>query len=390
MKIPFFIFVYFVVLYASQDLTDDDLLYLKNESNCWKADSLLYESIHSLFYDKKFDSVSVLLDAIDHQCKPMRKSSDERCRYLFLILSNKFSDDSLKEPFFHSIEQDSMKFSIEPGGSIVSGDQYLHDLYTSYNSLLTKIADSLAHKLDNGSVEYMVSLYYSGKFNEFFYRIKNDSVFKNTKLKKLYDERIHQLKFDHYLHISLSLGLWIPLDNLSKFGVHPYFNMNFIGYRWWRIFADLDFEYRLFKSKELIEFRNENGDTLFTKGNSFGVGHGMIVIGLEVFRKGFHQIDISCGFGMDLFKATGNFISSDPKDIILGSPSISPAISYYYLCGRNRGIIIGPQLRFSFLSYEKDENTITNLSGNAISIRLVVGLNSHNISDPELRRMRGF
>lgn len=372
--------------YSEADFEGIESEWLREYKNCSKSQLQLYRNSPHLIQMSDFDSLRQLLDDVEHTCNRIER----RSRILYSILSNEFSDTSIDASFFDNIIQDSIQYAVKPGGVIIDGDQVWYELYTSYQSLLTTIADSLSNVLDSTSTEYLIALYYAGYFERFFRLIREKEEFENSRISQVYAQRVRKLKFDYGLHISFSGGYWIPTGKLSRIGTHPYINMNFIGIRWWRLFADADFEHRFLKSRNPIEFMNDSGDTLSSRGNNLGVGHVMAVFGIEAFRKGFHQIDVSFGVGMDLFQATGSIFSSNPEDVFLGSVSLNPSISYKFHCGPNRNVTIGPEIRYSILRYQDDKNAITNLSGNAISIRFVIGLNSHAHTDDDMRRLRAL
>jgi hypothetical protein len=170
------------------------------------------------------------------------------------------------------------------------------------------------------------------------------------------------------IHAAAYSGVWIPHGNLSHVGSHTY-----IGFQLGasgmipRVSISVSCAARLGSMSEWINVKND--DSVY-QSNSYSAAY----IGLDgsyaLARYKAHVLDIEGGLALDVQRV----LSLKRTDIntkvtqTIFSPDINVGLGYK--CWFNK-TYIGVDVKYHFLFYKNDGGT--NLSGNAITVGLVLG-----------------
>jgi hypothetical protein len=331
----------------------------------------------------RIDSINLVIKYLKDKCTQNYIQKSEII--LSSILSNSFNDSLIDSSMFiwassYQRRPDKL-FSWRFDYGVVEGNKYF---LKEIHQFMSSVYDSLSRVLDTSTTQYLLSLYYSGKYDIFYYKLRHSPAFKKSILKSLYDKKCRSELFETQQRFGFSVGYWGPIGELSILGPHPEIG-GYLGIRWWKIYGDFAGFLRFNDAKNEYKFMSK--DSLY-KTKYFSEWSLGGEFGFEVLRKYKNQFDLLFGVGSDHLTAIDPGIKAENRDI--KTIYYSPGIGYRYYLGKYKAIILNPQIRYTFLDYSSKNLNGSNLNGNILSIRLCIGISDHLVDDQELEYLRYF
>jgi hypothetical protein len=165
-------------------------------------------------------------------------------------------------------------------------------------------------------------------------------------------------------------GIWKPEDNLAIIGNHPTIGV-FIGGRGENINIDVSMQFKFLDSKNPYFVKEE--DSLYRIKHFFG-GY----IGLDgrffILNITGNEVDLIGGIAYDGWDALQQAESASGTAKGINSLNLNVGIGYRHNSS-TEGITYfwGPEIRYNFVRYDKDNIGGTDLSGNVITILFSIG-----------------
>jgi hypothetical protein len=270
---------------------------------------------------------------------------------------------------------------------------------SNYGIFITHLADSLASTTDPKSTDHLIALLIAGKFDIFYYLLRHEPAFRDSKLKKYYNKSIEKIQRPDFFDlpwfllfppvdpacIGAFVGAWLPIGGLGVTGQHPEVGFLF-GNKFWRFSGDLYVACRFLDSKfsYLIGYKDTAYSTNHFLGGQIGVD-----VGFTLVKKRNWQIDALMNGGIEGIEGLKKNDSLHIPNKGLYSLFFGPGLGCRIFLGRNREIVLNPQIWYSFLNYESSNIGGSNVNGGAISIRLVIH-NSMYREDYKLTRLHFY
>jgi hypothetical protein len=173
------------------------------------------------------------------------------------------------------------------------------------------------------------------------------------------------------IHAAAYSGAWIPHGNLSSAGSHGYIGFqvgasNMIP----KVSINISSTARLGNMPQAIKVKKD--DSVYQSTNyaaaNFGLDGAYSVIGRETGNFYIHSLDILGGIGVDVQRILSEKRQETKIKRTLFSPDINAGLGYKCWFGKT---YIGLDVKYHFLFYKNEGGT--NLSGNAITIGLILG-----------------
>jgi hypothetical protein len=375
------ILIFFSCIYAfNADLEEavescESLMYSDTARNNFSLNNVYFcDAIHRIpyFYSKgNLDSIQLFLE--EYKKKIGVNFDHPRAEIIFSIINGKWSSSQMldytndfkyyeynyKTKIFESKLDNYLEYHL------MENDP-LYPAYCKYNEFINSLADSLTHVLNPNSYQYLWALYYSKQYKLFFNDLKNNDSFSHTYLAEYYKEQCKKKKNEIVMKALFYSGLWQPNYNLNKYlGRQLDFGFG-MGLKKSRLSADLIiFSFRAGKidNKFFIYDDNDNSTKVVKSCANYYIG---LDLGFELFRTTCNELDLLLGVGVDDIETATENISS---------LNLNTGIGYKIYIDKFKVFYIGPELKYHFINYEKDKNIITDLSGNAFTIRMIFGVN---------------
>lgn len=168
---------------------------------------------------------------------------------------------------------------------------------------------------------------------------------------------------DRRLSLGILTGVWMPKGGTEligdKFQVGMYMGGRVHGWG-----ADILIGFRLGKASNPYQVVHDGAKV---STDHFLGGEILLMACRRILKAGSHETELQLGLGIDAFDAIED--EENPKTIISFGNSIG--IAHYYLIAGGSAQI-GLQLQYSFVDY--DTNGGTDLSGNTLSLNLLLGV----------------
>ena len=327
------------------------------------------------------DSIGLVLDFLKNKCSKEYISNDEII--LYSLLNHSFADSLIDSSMFvwaeYNQNNPERRHRWIISASIIEGNKVFLDEFYKFKVTLF---DSLSKTLDTNSIGYLLSLYYSEKYDLFYFKLRHRYALKNSRLKQLYDRECKEISSQQRLGVSFAY--WQPTGKLNIFGARPEVG-GYLGVRLWKIYADIFGCYRIGDSfNKFTYIKNDSSFSMrFIKSSSLG-----LELGFEAFRKYKNQIDILFGTGFEVLSLNSQETNLENKDIT--TLYYSPGIGYRYYIGKYKIVFINPQIRFVFPDNFNKDIKYPDLSGNTIILRLVIGFSDHLVDYQKQEALRYF
>jgi len=244
------------------------------------------------------------------------------------------------------------------------------------------ITDSLFSVLDTNSIEYLIVTLYRGDRATFFRRLRNDSLFSNTRLKRLYDQELYFIRRSTGVKSSGYATLAVTKDRSSTNGALPEIGW-LIGKRFARFYGDayIGIAFNGSDKNMYVDWH----DSLYHVHSTPDLNLGLD-IGYELLLKNSYHIDLLLGYlwNMKIWSIAPEKDSTASIMKISGSPC--PGIGYRWYVFEKR-IMINPQLRFWMVDFKDVFNGEKNIHYYAAGLKIIVGLSDRIREDVMLEAL---
>lgn len=314
-----------------------------------------------------------------------------RLQNLLAIEKGELTDFSLDKRFFYFAQW--FEFAINPEVGYppdwyyyyrIRSDEWEIVLSDEFDRELLDWADELLAKQQKGSLGYLVSLFYSGRIDEFYGRFQSDSAGYGS-LSTEYEKVVNKIDKIWQTSISLSVGSWMPTGNLGIVGPKPT-----IGYRvgFDNKLQRVDFGFDL-----AIDNRSRNPYDVVHDGQLQTTEHFQYYnVGAEysfaLVQSKAGQIQLFSGIGLSSAHALRTDTENDIRPKILRSLNVNTGISFRVF--NRKGSLAALQFRYNLVNFRNKGGT--DLGGDFFSVNLLVDLLKSNQRYDSKRalRLQGF
>jgi hypothetical protein len=237
-------------------------------------------------------------------------------------------------------------------GYIPPGEEF--DVFTQ------REAASLKGKCDPGTIEYMLSEFYSSKCDTILTKLQT-SAFKKTSMAIEYRSLVEKYLKIPETNVALVSGLWIPTGDLKKIGSHPELGIQG-GIKLRKMNYDVIMLFRFGNSPNNYYARRTKLSDPMELTNYFFSGQIGIDIGRDIYVRNGHEIQLTGGISIDGFEAF-----EEGPSIWSYNFSFGPGYRYYI----TNSLYIGLRTKYNIIDYTL--NNIVDFTGNPITIQLIIG-----------------
>ncbi|AEV32075.1 hypothetical protein Oweho_1068 [Owenweeksia hongkongensis DSM 17368] len=341
--------------------------------------SINSQKIISRFYTEgNLDSAEAVLEYWEQQCD----RSDEMIfgRILFDIANDRFHEDKygnlLQIMLTCKSTQDYIEtykyegLYVHPSqSSMLKANLEYHNFTGSYSTRL--LQDGTERK----KIERDILTFFSGNPESLITGLKQEQY--EGKLQENYNQMIADLTYDSGYFLTLYGGMWSPTENLSKLGNKPELGFTLGGFEG-RYGAELLLGFRFVNSPVNYSIRDKDSvyqDNHFTSVTIGVQGYYSILKNLR------NDLSLTTGVGYDEITIVPTDEGDNVDNVSTGTLNVNFGFQYrYYFDYKD---YLGVDVRYSFLDFS---NHIDNeLSGNAISLRLLYGFTSSDRKKQQLK-----
>jgi hypothetical protein len=317
------------------------------------------------YFTGKDDSIKLILDYWEQRCG----ISEETQRARTLLFLKEYKSIGKNE---HLLD-----YMLQYKAHVRSRNQtrilYPDSIGDEYDNFTTTIASEAQTNFDSMSIEYLVCEFYKNNFSPFLNALKQGQ-FSGTFLQQSFAEMRNRLEQSNSSHVALVLEYWIPFENLKTLGNHPGIGLQF-GFKFNKLSLDMAMIGRFVDSKNYYSVFDH--DSMYHT-NSYSGAYLGLDAGYTVIKKKQSEFNILGGISRDEFLVVDENKKTGQEKIHVGSLNLNAGLGYRYYYSPLRRYI-GIQGKFNVLNYNTKGGT--DLSGNAITVRLVAGINTNFYRD---------
>ena len=255
--------------------------------------------------------------------------------------------------------------------------EYIKTAFDDYYAFLRQYAGERLETPGLKPVEKWL-LFFLSNPDDRLYKALDQPEYNGTALQRAWRKNVKKQHIITGGNWGLTAGVWMPQGNAAMLGVHP--NVGFvIGGRFDKVMVDFEAAIKFLRTKEhyVVIADGVPHSTNYFFGGSIGIGGGY-----ELWRRKTNEFDLLGGIAWDGFDAlpgsgnSNNNNNNDPSKT-LGSFNMNAGLGYKFFFhnpddpGKKPCSYLGLQARYNFVNYLNEGGT--NLSGNAITVGLIVG-----------------
>ena len=361
---------------------------IRSKVDCEDISYTALSLIPEFYYKNQKDSIIHFIRYWEEKCGESHFSKE--IRVLYEIDREVFDEKEIDLQFFqHLLDQvdyiDYMVFldSNSQVVNILSGAEKSEYYQISEFHLFTSLwAQEILDKHDFTacSDKRDILLAYAGRVDEFFESVGNNAC--ETILNGFYISEVSRLKSLGEGEFGVLTGIWKPFNNAAALGVHPSLGFYF-GHQKGKVLFDITMLMRFVKSPSSYTVVYE--DSLISTRHFFG-GYIGLDVGYELLRTPFTRVYLLGGIGYDGFEALESDpgVDDDPSRSI-GSLNLNTGLGGKWFLNDSMGYL-GLELRYNFVNYNNPGGT--DFTGNALSVRLLVGILGNYTKQTGLRSLR--
>ncbi len=349
---------------------DDSMGELLSEKKYYRCVDYNYNAtllIPRLHREGKVDSIYMILDYIDRECESTPRT--RRTRLLLKIEENEFTEDLYDSTVLNDIiyYKRTMAWIDLHGYEDTWYSDNDADAEPAFEEFFLDLAKGMYDKYPPGTLEHLWSGFYKGDFSYFFRDLKT-AAYAGTDLQNYYLSFLRNLE-DNYknrgTHYAGLAGFWRPLGANRILGDKPELG-GIYGQMWGRWQWDLAVAFRFMNAEEEYVYREEG--ILDTTDYFFGMYAG-VDIGYDLYTSGNHRFEVVGGVAYDGFQVRASESDYDSHNI--SSLNLNFGVRYKLFLSRYHDWYVGLHGRYNVIKYGTGGGS--DLSGNAISVQLVVG-----------------
>lgn len=361
-----------------------DLGHLMTE-NLLNCQDIAYNSLRLIpeYYDRgEVDSAYMVLDYWEMACGIPEQAA--RTRIVFSLLEgdrNYQNDPELLDKLlsYYASDESPYMYIYMPGPGYYTVP-LPEERLLGYEIF---IKQALRRKEKEGKwnrIDEFVAQYYSGNKDPLF-RALNNNELEGTVLQNRYHQKVDDAMSLADLDMEMYAGAMIYDGNASALGVKPQIGFK-IGGKKKGFLYHLLIDVRFLKSANTYQVYDQ--DSLFTTDKYFGYYMGLEG-GYEFLKTDKHGLNLVAGIGYEGFTAVNMDADEDLDAVEVGSLNLHLGGGYRYYYTQT-GSYIGLAAQYSFLDYNTHGGT--DLSGNALSIRLSWGFSGNFVRTRQLEALR--
>lgn len=260
------------------------------------------------------------------------------------------------------------------------------ELVFAYNTFTRELANQIAKErgidLEGPlcSSTAMILQLYGGHSDRFTATLKDPSC--NALLSYFYRAQRRSIERKLIADAAFSVGIWTPFGKASLLGNHTFLGMH-IGWGRKKMFYDVAIDLRLGNSPNPYEVIYQDA---LTSTNHYLGGFVGLNLGYELKKLGHSKLYALGGAGWDWFDC----IIGDPKQDLpyksIGSLNLNTGIGYRIFSRDNA--YVGLECRYNFINYKNTGGT--DLSGNTMTTRLLIGIFKNDKRTRELAQLKNI
>ena len=257
------------------------------------------------------------------------------------------------------------KIYIEPH----HGDYYVAN-YAQYYDFLNSIALSLNSRKDLSKIErFLVDYFIQPNPSKLDVLLSDE--YNGTVLQAAYKMHKDDKKHVSGFQLSAHSGMWVPQDNASRLGNHPYLGGS-IGGRNNKVMIDFSLHIRFIDAPAY--YNVTNNDTVYQTKSYTGFYLGLDG-GYQLLKFKRHEFDLLGGFGLDGFEAIFN---NDAVNTTYPSLNLNAGLGYKIFLkhkdwhSSDKYSYIAFQAKYNWMNYCNKGGT--DMTGNAYTFGIIYGL----------------
>lgn len=332
-----------------------------------------------------YDSIEIVLNNWQSICGISEPII--RTRILFSILENNF-----RESIYDSTIVDYVFNYMKRMDTTTTSDLYYNyqsyfgfvPIRQEYDYFTQCIADTLLQRIFYNPMELLFSEFYANVLVDPVKEIQLDTIYNNTQFRTYYYQRVDPYLQKTDLNLNFFTGIWIPFGNASLLGNHPVLGFQ-VGAHKQKMTYNMTLAFRFLKSKnEYTILRDGNIETT----DKFFGGYLGVDIEREIFKFRKNEFELLAGIGYDGFSSVLVNTEDDNPDNDVGHSisSINTNFGLGYRHYNAKKSYIGLQCKYNFVNYVNTGGT--NLTGDNLTISLIVGGFSNDSKDIGLNELR--
>ncbi|MCP4580921.1 MAG: hypothetical protein GY839_04845 [candidate division Zixibacteria bacterium] len=338
---------------------DREKLYeLLNERKLYPCPHMRYNAqllIPRLYNEGKIDSVYMIIDYYQSVCNVHEFNSLEM---ILNIENGRFEDNWRDSALIGEM------LNRDYNSSCIIWNSDLDDYWKFKMSLAEKVAS----KTEPDKLAHALCKYYAGDQKYIMKRLRQNK-YPNTSIQDAYNLRIEDLEKNlrkTRLCLGFYYGIWVPIGPIDVLGVKNDLGFQLGGFKnRLRYFGNINF--RSGKARNSYDVYH-NQSTITTDHFS---GSSMSMTFAYEFLKGKRSgIEGICGVGFDMLIATD--FGKDNDNVVLRSPLAFFGLNYRLYFDRFKTGFANFELCYNIIDLDNDRGT--NLSGDAVTFRLTLGL----------------
>jgi len=354
----------------AQDPAGIEKLMTKRLLNCTDIAYNCSLLIPGYFHDGKIDTVQMFMAYWEGKCgidEPLM-----RVKILLAINEGRFQESLYDDRIIDLLLYH--QFNMKAAADTVRQTRKLYSFYPlddGFDLFTVSLAQSLLiQKKYKTDLERLFCEFYGGAVDALFLELSS-AQYDDTQLKAYYLRYLGATLSLSDVHFGLSAGYWMPSGSNDVLGNHPAIGA-LLGGKFNKLLLALAIELRFLKAKETYTIRH---DGRLIESRHFLGGFLGVEGGRELLRTNRHEIDLIGGMGLDGFDALSTDNDRDGKSVF--SLNLNLGLGYRHFLKAHGINYIGVEIRHNWLNYATGGGT--DLSGNAISLRLIYGIlgNAH-------------
>lgn len=361
-----------------------DHLMIKRAPNC---EDIAYNSTYLIinYVEKQdIDSAKLVLNYWQSNCG--NNEAIIRTKILFAIKEKSFNETIYDSTIIGYIldYMDRMESSKTEQRHYYNYYYGLIPIKGDYDNFTQKLANELIPLQKENSVEQLYCKFYANILKNPITEFQNNSNYNNTNVKKYYNNAVNKYKDKPDMHYCVFTGVWIPTGNAKLLGNHPLLGLQG-GIRCKKTTYNLTMYFKFIDSQK--DYQIKRNGKLDTTSYFFGGFVGGDVE-REIFKFKRSQFDLLGGIAWDGFDAVKTNVNDDNPNndeaVTINSFNINFGVGYKYYFLNKKYIAI--QGRYNFVNYINKGGT--NMSGNSLTLSLLVGGFINNNKDWHLNALR--
>ena len=318
------------------------------------------------------DSAAMLLSYWNDKCHD--NEAVERARILLSIKTGTYSNDSLSYGAIWDMMEFKRRLATERG----EGRSYYSYLEPGceFDLFTREWAAEMKAEQDENSIEYLWCEFYSGETSGTLRAISEMDKSVAPRLVEEAKSMKAEIHRRYGLNMAFMSGVWMPVGELSIFGVHPEIGFQ-VGFQWARFTTDFSVLGRSMNTKKPYTYRRyveERKDGyVYQQSNSFEGIYMGLDLGYIAYQKKRHQVDVLLGGGMDAISEIGYEEGIDDKDDTksreVKSFNINLGVGYRYYF--YKGVYLGVKAKCNFVNYS--DRRLIDYKGHPFTIHFTIG-----------------